>query len=32
MKIQKLIVDEALQKWQGLNYQTDDMCMVGIQI
>lgn len=32
MKIQKLIVDEALQKWQGLNYQTDDICMVGIQI
>ncbi|MCS6795341.1 MAG: SpoIIE family protein phosphatase [Raineya sp.] len=32
LKIQKIILEDALQRWQGANQQTDDMCMVGIEI
>lgn len=32
MNIQKLIIEDTLKKWQGNNFQTDDMCILGIQI
>jgi serine phosphatase RsbU (regulator of sigma subunit) len=32
LKVQKIVIDEALQKWQGLKSQTDDVCIVGIQL
>lgn len=32
MRIQKYIIEETLTQWQGNNPQTDDICVVGIQI
>ncbi len=32
MRIQKYIIEETLTQWQGNNPQTDDMCIIGIQI